>query len=85
MTKHIHFDESASIDAHISEKQSIMAKLADSASTGVYSVDGGDYELTENDGMGWNPVNNFSVAIDYKNRKLIIGGFSNNKVRVFSE
>ena len=44
-----------------------------------------DYELTENDGMGWNPVNNFSVAIDYKNRKLIIGGFSNNKVRVFSE
>ena len=30
-------------------------------------------------------VNNYSLAIDYKNRKLVVGGYSNNLYRVFSE
>lgn len=30
-------------------------------------------------------VANYSVAIDYKNRKLVMGGYSNNKMRVWGE
>ena len=29
--------------------------------------------------------NNYSLAIDYKNRKLVVGGYSNNLYKVFSE
>jgi hypothetical protein len=30
-------------------------------------------------------VANYSVAIDYKNRKLVMGGYSNNRIRVWGE
>lgn len=31
------------------------------------------------------PSNNYSLAIDYKNRKLLVGGYSNDRYRVFTE
>lgn len=31
------------------------------------------------------PSSNYSLAIDYKNRKLVVGGYSNDLYRVFSE
>ena len=89
MTKHIHFDDSASIDAHISAKQSIMSKLADAASTGVYSVDGEDYELTESISA---PVGvNFSADLPVSGTLQATGGLNSSgasgtrSVKIFFE
>tara|TARA_A200000159_G_scaffold132643_1_gene130321 strand:+ start:602 stop:1522 length:921 start_codon:yes stop_codon:yes gene_type:complete len=64
----------------------IMSKGTDASACAYVQITDNGFNGTSNEVRIYDLYNNnYSVAIDYKNRKLVIGGYSNNRYQVYGE
>ena len=63
-----------------------MSKGTDASACAYVQITDNGFNGTSNEVRIYDLYNNnYSVAIDYKNRKLVIGGYSNNRYQVYGE
>lgn len=64
----------------------IMGKIYDTSSVAYIRITDNGFNGTSTEIRSYAmPSTNYSLAIDYKNRKLLVGGYSNDRYRVYTE
>ena len=64
----------------------IVSKGNDASACGYVQITDNGFNGTSNEVRVFDmPSNNYSLAVDYKNRKLVVGGYSNNRYQVYGE